>query len=153
MTEKQKVFCIEYLKDFNGTEAYLRAYPGVTRRTANVNAARLLASEPISKYLASEREKLLKKVRLEAEDVLRDLIKVKDACMAPIDILAWDSEAHNMEPTGQTKMADPKSANQALELLGKYLGMFKDQNGVNVTSQVVILDDIPKEGSPNGKTD
>lgn len=153
MTEKQKVFCIEYLKDFNGTEAYLRAYPGVTRRTANVNAARLLATDQISNYLSLEREKLLKKVRIKTEDVLRDLIAVKDACMKSIDIMAWSSDEHAMVPTGELKMADPKSANQALELLGNYLGMFKDQKGVSVTSQVVIVDDIPKEGSPDGKTD
>ena len=42
MTEKQKLFCDEYLIDLNGTRAYRTVYKSKTDRTAATRASNLL---------------------------------------------------------------------------------------------------------------
>jgi len=48
LTKANQVFISEYLKCFNGTEAYSRAYPKAQRDSARANATRLLANDDIS---------------------------------------------------------------------------------------------------------
>lgn len=50
LTEANKVFCREYIFDWNGSRAYKIAYPEVTDETARVNASRLLTNANISTY-------------------------------------------------------------------------------------------------------
>lgn len=50
LTEKQKLFCKEYLKSKNATEAYLKAYK-CTPKTANSNGCKLLTNDKIKEYL------------------------------------------------------------------------------------------------------
>lgn len=50
LTEKQKLFCKEYLKSENATEAYLKAYK-CTPKTANSNGCKLLTNDKIKEYL------------------------------------------------------------------------------------------------------
>ena len=50
LTNKQKAFCREYVIDHNGTQAAIRAC--YSRRTANEQAARLLAKVSIKDYIA-----------------------------------------------------------------------------------------------------
>lgn len=50
LTDKQKLFCKEYLKNKNATEAYLKAYK-CTPKTANSNGCKLLAREDIKAYI------------------------------------------------------------------------------------------------------
>lgn len=47
LNKAQQVFVTEYLKCFNGTEAYLVAYPKSKRDSARANAARLIAEDNI----------------------------------------------------------------------------------------------------------
>jgi phage terminase small subunit len=48
LSAKHEAFCWEYIATCgNGTQAYLRVYPGVTERTARVNASRLLTNADI----------------------------------------------------------------------------------------------------------
>ena len=52
MTEKQKIFCDEYLVDLNATRAYKAAYTNVKNdNTAGVNANKLLRNAKISEYI------------------------------------------------------------------------------------------------------
>lgn len=50
LTEKQKLFCKEYLRNGNATEAYLKAYK-CTPKTANSNGCKLLTNDKIKEYL------------------------------------------------------------------------------------------------------
>lgn len=50
LTEKQKLFCKEYLKSQNATEAYSKAYK-CTPKTANSNGCKLLTNDKIKAYL------------------------------------------------------------------------------------------------------
>lgn len=52
LNDRQRKFCIEYLIDLNGTQAYIRAYGEDTDPiTARTTASNLLAKPSIKKYI------------------------------------------------------------------------------------------------------
>lgn len=51
LTDKQKIFCREFVKCKNATEAYLKAYK-CTNKTANSNGSKLLNNDKIMSYIA-----------------------------------------------------------------------------------------------------
>ena len=104
LTPKQRRFCEEFIVDLNGTQAAIRA--GYSAKTANPQAARLLAKASVAAHVA----------KLQAEAAARNEISVDKV----ISMLA-------------ASYTDAKAANQhgpavrAAELLGKRLGMFRDR--------------------------
>lgn len=50
LTDKQRLFCIYYIEDYNKTRAYQRAY-GCSYRVANINGSRLLVNASIKKEI------------------------------------------------------------------------------------------------------
>lgn len=51
LTEKNKIFCREYIFDWNGSRAYKIAYPEITEDAARVGASRLLTNDNIKEYI------------------------------------------------------------------------------------------------------
>lgn len=74
LTDKKKRFCDEYLIDFNGTQAAIRA--GYSEKTANEQAARLLANVSIQEYLNEKKKKLAEKSDISLEKVLNEYAKI-----------------------------------------------------------------------------
>ena len=71
---KEQVFCVEYIKDENGTRAATAA--GYSARTASVTASKMLKKPKIQQELAKLREKLLGKLEISAAKVLRGLAEL-----------------------------------------------------------------------------
>lgn len=57
LTESQKVFCEEYIKDYNGTRSYQVAYPEVTYDSSRVLAHNLLTNVNIRAYLSDLKQR------------------------------------------------------------------------------------------------
>lgn len=119
LTPKQEAFCREYLIDLNGTQAAIRA--GYSQRTANEQAARLLAKVSVSSRIQGLMTERAERVQRTADDVLKDIHKVKESCMAGAFDQQWNA-----------CMVDPKAALKALELEGRHLKMFTDKLEVEV---------------------
>ena len=82
MTEKQERFCEEYVKDLNPVRAYMTVYKNCRKeRTASAAAARLLADVSVSARVRELKEQVTERNLITAEDVVRDLIEVKNRCM------------------------------------------------------------------------
>lgn len=81
LTPKQQLFVDEYLKDRNGTQAAIRA--GYSEKTANEQAARLLANVSVSEVVQKEIAASQKKAKLSREKVLDELSK---GAFAELDI-------------------------------------------------------------------
>lgn len=105
LTEKQKRFCEEYLVDLNATQAALRA--GYSQKTAYSIGDENLKKPEIREYLQELIDQRSERTGITADTVLKELerIALSDA-----------------EITGKEKI-------KALELLGKHLGLFTEQNG------------------------
>lgn len=118
LNEKQKQFCLEYLKDFNATRAYKKIY-WVSDETARANWSRLLANANISDYLADKAQKKVEKAEVWVEYVLEKLQQV-------IKIWMWEEEVE-LEEWKPKKVLDLSNVNSALEKLWKYHKMYTDK--------------------------
>lgn len=74
LSPKQERFCEEYLIDLNGTQAAIRA--GYSPRTANEQAARLLAKVSVQEYVRNLREKMANKLEATRERVLQEYARI-----------------------------------------------------------------------------
>lgn len=147
MTEKQKRFCDEYVVDLNATRAYKVAYPRTKQRTAEVNGSKLLSNTEVQEYIELRQKDIQKRTEVTQEKVIKEL-----AAIAFSNATEFASVKGNKVKIKNTNDLDEcvkkaivgikkgkngieiKSADkvQALELLGKYFGIFKDKVDVNV---------------------
>ena len=105
LTAKQKAFCQEYLLDFNGTQAAIRA--GYAESGASVEGARLLSNAKVQAELARLMEARSERLQIRA-----------DAVVSEIATIAFQEvPAYNVKAGDKLK---------SLELLGKHLGLFRD---------------------------
>ncbi|KXY95148.1 terminase [Bacillus cereus] len=74
LSEKERLFCLYYVKYFNGTQAALKA--GYSKDGAHVQASRLLRRERVSSYIKELKGELVENVFVEALDVLKEYIKI-----------------------------------------------------------------------------
>jgi len=125
LTAKQQMFCREYLIDLNGTQAAIRA--GYSEKTANEQAAALLAKPSIKEYVQSLMDARAAKIEITAEDVLGDILETRKAAKE------------------DGKHSDRLRAN---ELLGKHLKLFTDkvdlggQTGNPINATVTFIGSI-----------
>lgn len=110
LTQRQEMFCREYLVDLNGTQAAIRA--GYSPKTANEQATRLLANVSVRSHVQKLMGDRVERVARSADDVLRDLHKIKEV---------------NMRETDDGEMVNSAAALKALELEGRHIGMWVDK--------------------------
>ena len=131
LNEKQKRFAREYCVDLNATQAGIRA--GYAPKTAGICCHKLLKNTKIAEYIRQNQLKRQEKTDITADWVVQKLREVVDACI----------------------VSKPDSANKALELLGKHLGMYIDRSELTNThsGEIVFRSvrfDEPKQ-IPDGK--
>ena len=86
LTDKQEMFCREYLIDLNATQAAIRA--GYSVKTANRIAAQNLSKLDIQNRIAELKTKRNEDVGIDADYVLRRLVEIDQ--MDVLDILNDD---------------------------------------------------------------
>lgn len=122
LNDQQRFFCREYIIDFNGQRAAIAA--GYSPKTAKSQASDLLTRPNLQAFLQTLINKRAAAVQVTAEDVLRDLLKVKDRCLQAEPVLDKTGAE-----TGEYRF-DSSGANKSLELVGKHLRMFVDRHEV-----------------------
>ena len=165
MTKKQKRFVEEYLIDLNATQAAIRA--GYSPKTAQEQASRMLSNVMVQDAVAKAMAVRSRRTCINQDRILYELAKIAFANMA--DVVDLDSakvkpdasredlsciQSVRIKPNEwgterEVKLYDRKAA---LELLGRHLGMFKDNLNLTVeTSQK--LDDILRQIGGEGLED
>lgn len=86
LTAKQEMFCREYLKDLNATQAAIRT--GYSERTAKSQGQRLLTNVYVESRIQSLKQKRQESVSVDSEYVLRRLKEIDELDI--IDIMADD---------------------------------------------------------------
>ncbi|MEQ7304158.1 terminase small subunit [Enterococcus avium] len=130
MTDKQRIFADEYLKDLNGTRAYKVAYPNVKKDSSAATAAgRLLRNVEIKAYIAEQLEIMHNDRQADAAEVLEYLTSVmrgkETETVATAKGLYGDVEV------------GAKDRIKAAELLGKRHALFTDKVDLQ-TGDIVI---------------
>lgn len=131
LNDKQDRFCREYVVDYNGTKAAIRA--GYAGRSANRTASDLLSKPDILARVRQLQEEQAKRLSISSDWVMIRLCETLEKCMAAVPVMAWDPEEKCKVETGEY-VFDSKGALKALELIGKHIGMFEDR--LNVRGQV-----------------
>lgn len=75
LTDKQKMFCLYYIKYFNATKAYQKAY-GVDRNTAESIAYRLMGNDGVKSEIERLKQERFNGVLLDAQAVLQKYIDI-----------------------------------------------------------------------------
>lgn len=121
LTAKQKQFCDEYVKDYNATQAAIRA--GYSEKTASSQASRLLKNPAVIERIKEKQKELLDTHCMTEDRVLAELIEILNRCMSAVPVMEWDYSEHSLVPTGEYQF-DSKGALKAIKLLGQHIGMF-----------------------------
>lgn len=148
--EKWKRFIDEYLIDLNITRAYASVYNVKSNEVAAASGSRLLGNVKVQEYLLSKRDELRKSTQVTQERVILELACIAFA-QSPdfINIIETVKNGKKGQKivikdleglTEEQKKAISKvkytsrgieiilhDKLKALELLGKYLGLFKDK--------------------------
>ena len=144
MTEKQRLFCIEYLIDLNATRAYLEVYENVKKESvAAAAASRLLKNVKIKKIIEEELEKIKSEKIADATEILEHLTavmrgEVTEERAMVVGLGDYESKIDTIEI-----QATPKDRNKAAELLAKRYGLLTDN--INVNQVPVIEINVPDE--------
>jgi len=128
LSEKQKAFCREYLKDYNATQAYIRA--GYTNsKHSHIYAYKLLQSIYIQQKLQELTAKQAEKAEITVEWIIKELKQMYERC--------------------QTTLSAPGAiagATKQLELLGKHIGMWIDRSELTINIKEVKVMVIQIQG-------
>ena len=126
MTEKQIRFCEEYVIDLDPVRAYKAVYKNCrSERSAATAAGRLLTNVDILTRVRELQQEVAQKAMISAEEVVRDLITIKNRCMQAEPVKVWNKELHTYVDSEAEYTFDSKGATAALKLLGDHLGMFQ----------------------------
>jgi phage terminase small subunit len=153
LTDKQRLFCEEYLIDLNATQAAIRA--GYSEKTARKIGSENLTKPDIRAYienrLAEKEDALIAK----QDEVMKYLTSVMRREYCECVVVTLSEEITNYVPDAEGKMrkqtvkkekpevveipARLADSNKAAELLGKRYSLFTDKVDVTGAVPVVIM--------------
>lgn len=121
LTDKQIIFCKEYITDFNATRAAEAA--GYSKKTARSVGSENLSKPDIQNKISELMEKRNNNLQLSAERVVNELMKI-----------GFASE-HNIEGFEKLEMKDKI---KALEMLARHTGAFNKDDSTKSIITVKI---------------
>ena len=141
LNEKQKAFCREYILDFNATQAAIRAGYSKREGSSRRMASKLLTKVDIQDYIAELKQIAADKAEITPEWILSKLRRVVEMGLGAeqTDVIVKENIAPGMSSTMSQKMtkADLAAAKSALDLLGRYHGIFTDNTKVEHSGQII----------------
>lgn len=138
LTDKQKLFVLEYLVDLNASKAAVRA--GYSEKTSRVIASELMDKPAVREAIQFHMDKRAKRTEIDADYVLSTIKKTIDRCAQEEPVMEWDPIAKKMVHTGEYKF-DASNVLKGSELLGRHLKLFTDTVKVDHTVKVETLSD------------
>lgn len=150
INDKQKIFCEEYIIDFNATQAAIRA--GYSKKTANEQAARLLANVSIQEYIKKLIDNRNKRTQITQDEVIADIIEVKNRCMQKVPVLTYDKDEKDyVQVTDENGNGvwkfDSQGANKALDMLMKHTGGYETDNKQKAFNVSINREAVEVEGN------
>lgn len=135
LTRRQQLFCEEYLKDPNATQAAINA--GYSEKTAFSIGCENLKKPNIKEYIEKRMEEQDKILIAEAREIMIYLTKVMRG-ETQSEIVVVEGEGDGCSTARRMKKApDEKERLKAAELLGKRYGLYTDK--VDVEGQIPVV--------------
>lgn len=151
ITDKQRAFVDEYLIDLNATRAYKAVYKSCKKdEAAAANASKLLRNAKVAEYLSQRQRELQQRTEITQDKVVRELAAIAFADIADYVRVQDHGGLSMVEITPTSEIPESKRAAiasikqgnngieiklhnklDALDKLGRHLGMFKGDNAGN----------------------
>lgn len=146
LTEKQKLFCENYLMTMNAVDAYLAVYKNCkSRDNASKHASRLLALPHIRAYVDTCLEKAHSNKVADIQEVMEYLTSVMRGETSAEEVMVVGTGEGCSEPCKVSKAPSEKERLKAAELIGKRYALFTGSDTKEDDSDsVVIVNDAPK---------
>ena len=166
LTDKQEMFCVEYLVDLNATQAAIRC--GYAVASANREGSRLLSNAGIQARIAQLREERAERTKIDADWLLKRLadeatadindLYDDDGMLLPVSDwpLIWrqglvqgidveelfDGRGKDRDHIGTLRKIRLSDRVKRLELIGRHIGVqaFRDQVGLGNPDGTAIDD-------------
>ena len=165
LTDKQELFCKEYVIDLNATQAAKRA--GYSEHTANEIGSQNLAKVSIQERIAKLRKKTLEKLDISHQRIAEEYAKIAFSDMADcvgegneikavadikntpaISSLSTDVYVGKKGITTKTKIT-LHNKKDGLDGLSRHTGFYEADNKQKVQPQIVIQGENAQEGIDN----
>jgi phage terminase small subunit len=167
LTDKQRRFILEYIKDRNGTRAAIRA--GYSKKGADVAAIRLLGNARISAEIDRIVGEQLDELKIQDKSILRGINNVADLdpgrmfdekgnmldipdlpeevrkCISGFDFVTlYEGGGDQKHAFGQLRKIRFSDRLKALELLGRYKKLFTDkvEHGLDDETKRLVADKL-----------
>lgn len=158
------MFVDEYLIDFNGKQAAIRA--GYSPRTAEVQASQLLRTVKVQQYIADRQANRLNRVEIRQDDILRELLNMLAADANELVEhrrhccrFCWGKDNKYQRTANEMEAARIDYEQQVLKLqadpltIGKPIQPFNESGGIGYDERVAPNADCPEcFGDGVGKT-
>lgn len=138
LTPKQAMFCIEYLKDLNATQAAIRA--GYSEHTAQEIGAENLSKPIIMEAIQEQMDCRARRTMITSDWVIANLQEVAERCLEHKPVYVFDKAEKKMvaetamvkEEDGTMREVgiyefDAAGANKALETMARHLKLLTDR--------------------------
>ena len=151
---RHELFCREYIVDYNGRQAALRA--GYTESSAGNTASRLLTNDDVLARVRELQKEQMQRLSLNADMVILEILNTYRCCREGTPVMQRNKTTGKWEESGIYQF-DSHGALKALELLGKHLGVFEkkptggEKEGSNLLEKLlegtkgeINTDDVPE---------
>ena len=153
ISDRQKRFCREYLIDYNGTQAAIRA--GYKENSARQHASRMLSNDDIRAFIMGLQDKQTRRLDVSADRVIMELSHVafsdpadffnQSGGLLPVHLIPesarkslagvdvyeeFDGVGDHRHQVGETKKIKRWDKVRALEILGKHLKLWTERHEV-----------------------
>lgn len=165
LTPKQERFVEKYLETLNAFQSYLYAFPGTKENSARTLGVRLLSNVHVKSEIERRIKLRAEKANITQDKVLAELAKIAFANPKNIfsksgeliDISKLEDEVASAIASiqidsnniGRLKVTTKKirfhDKIRALQLVGRHIGMFKDEDGAGAVEKLATaLKDVAK---------
>ena len=131
LTTNQRAFADEYIANKgNATQAYLKAYPNVTKETtANSNGSRLLRNAKVAGYIAERTKETLEAQKMTGDEILITLVSTARREQQTSYSKQYDHlEEKVIKEITYTFQPTVEESTRALEMLVKWAGLDSPNN-------------------------
>ena len=130
LNPKQEIFCLEYSKSGNATEAYRTAYGATNDSIAATNASRLIRNAKIQDRLKELSDELSSEKIMDARELQERLTAIARGEVT--EEIFLNGERTQRQATIRDKL-------KAIELLCRVQGLFLSKTDINVSGLVPVV--------------
>ena len=143
LNERQKRFCKEYIKDYNGTQSAIRA--GYSKKSSREIASEMLTKPNIQAYLQTLQKKQSERLELKADFVIKEILEAQKLLSKKVTKKNYNrvlQEHENvLDDDGKPIIEQVDALNnlKALDMLGKVAGIYEVDNSQKADKPVINI--------------